>query len=154
MITLGPNGSKVTAYEQAAFTLNMTQSDNLNEICTNKFFFSQEPIISLIVYHFANRANRMFPQELIQEKTHALVLDETNKRFSPEIIEWVRNAYYDKMSEEDFRKLLDGIEVGKPGEFNIQVSDEEQGVNQSHFLRFMHLQSMIEVQWYTTMTIS
>lgn len=139
--------------EQAAFSVNMEKGDNFNDICTDQSFFCQDPMTSIIVYHFANRADRMFPQELIQSKVRLLILDDTNKRFSPEIINWVRNVYYSQLSDGDFQRLMESIEIGDVGEYHIRVSDEEQIVKQSHFLRFMRLQSMIEVQWFRKLDV-
>ena len=139
--------------EQAAFTVALGKDDNFNDICPDQTFFCQDPMTSLIVYHFANRSGRLFPKEVLQQKTHTLVADENNNRYSPEIIDWVRQNYYSKMSDDDFQSLMEGIEVGKAGDYQITISEEEQQVRQSHFLRFLRIQSLIEVQWYTTMTV-
>ena len=63
--------------EQAAFMLKLDKDDNFNDMCTDRSFFCQNPMVSIIVYHFANRAGRMFPQETIQQKTRVLVADKT-----------------------------------------------------------------------------
>ena len=140
--------------EQAAFTVALEKDDNFNDICTDRVFFRQDPMTSVIVYHYANRSQRMFPQELLQQKTHALVQDKTNHRYCPEIIDWVRRRFYAELSDDEFQKLMDGIEVGDSGEYQLSLTKEEQIIRETHFLRFQRLQSLIEVQWFTTVTLS
>lgn len=139
--------------EQAAFTVTLGKDDNFNELCTDMVFFCQDPMASIIVYHFANRSGRLFPKEVIQRKTRALVEDKKNNRYCPETIGWVRHNYYGGIPEKEFQKLLEAVEIGNPGEYRVTLSEEEQKVRQSHFLRFLRLQSLIEVQWFTTMTM-
>ena len=135
---------------QAAFMMKLWKEDNFNDMCSDQSFFCQDPMTSIIVYHFANRAGRMFPQELIQMKTHSLIQDSINKHYSPEIVDSVRQAFYVSMPDKEFKKLLDDVEIGQRGEYQITISDEEQNIQQSHFDRFQRILSSIEVQWYTT----
>lgn len=131
----------------------LNKDDNFNDICSDRTFFRQDSMTSVIVYHFANRSGRMFQQELLQQKTYKLIHDKNNNRYCPEIVEWVRRAFYATMTDEEFKKLSEDIITVDSGDYQITVSEEEQTVRQSHFLRFMRLQSLIEVQWYTTMTV-
>lgn len=94
---------------------------------------------SNIVYHFANRAVRMFPQGLIQKKTHSLIQDSTNKRYSPEIVDSVRQAFYVSMPDDELKKLLEDVEIVQRGEYQITILDEEQNIQQSHFDRFQRI---------------
>lgn len=136
--------------EQAAYMLALKKDDDFNAKCPDRVFFRQHPVVSLIVYHYANRAGRMFPNETIQEKTHRLVVDH-DKTFCPEIINLVRQQYYHNLPDEAFRKLLEAITIGAPGAYRLQLSDEEKRVTWDHQLRFERLLSRVQVKWFTTM---
>lgn len=130
--------------------MKLWKEDNFNDMCSDLSFFCQDSMTSIIVYHFANRTGRMFPQELIQKKTHSLIQDSSNKRYSLEIVDSVRQAFYVSMPDDEFKKLSEDVEIGQRGEYQITISDEEQNIQQSHFDRFQRILSSIEVKWYTT----
>ena len=86
---------------QAAYMIKMMPDDDFNKISAEYVFFKQSTIISLIVYHFANRCNRLFPDELIQKKTLKMV-NQRDLVFSPETMQKARELFKDEMDDARF----------------------------------------------------
>lgn len=135
--------------EQAAFMVNMAENDNFNTICQDRVDFKQTPGVSCLVYHFANRADRLFPKEYIQEKAHELVLND-QYRFPADAVGRVKRLFYNSMNDEEFSQLVQtsGIIVG--GGPVLELKEEETIVTPEVEKAFENLTKRIDVRWFTT----
>lgn len=135
--------------EQAAFMVNMIESDNFNNICQDRVEFKQNPGVSCLVYHFANRADRLFPKEYIQEKAHELVLYDEN-RFPADAVGRVRRLFYSGMSEEEFSQLVQTSGIIVEGGPVLELEEDEKIVTPEVEKAFENLTKRIDVRWFTT----
>lgn len=136
--------------EQAAFMVNMAENDNFNTICQDRVEFRQNPGVSCLVYHFANRADRLFPKEYIQEKAHELVLN-NQCRFPADAVRRVKGLFYNSMSDEEFSHLLQISGIVVDGGPVLELKEEETKVTPEVEKAFENLTKRIDVRWFTTM---
>lgn len=133
---------------QAAFMVKMKPNDNFNNLSVKHTFFKQSPIVSLIVYHYVNRCNRLFPAELIQKKTWDLIKQD-NPVFSIETMQKARDQFKDDMDDSQFwdiqKDSINGVAV-----VNMPISEEEQKITADHWCRHEDLISRIDTYWFKT----
>lgn len=132
---------------QAAFMVEMKPEDDFNAISAEHTFFKHSAIHSLIVYHYANRCNRMFPHELIQKKTWEIINQE-HLTFSPQTMEEARNRFKTDMDETRFQKVMKEINIDASATCAMPITDEEQQITAEHWLRHDSLRSKIDIWWY------
>ena len=135
---------------QAAFMMELKRDENFNDICDDSTLFRQHPIISLIVYHYANRAGRLFPPELIQRKAWQMV-KQADLSFSPATIQEARRRFPNDMDNAAFEQIASEITVDESGASLMPVSNQEQVPTQEHWLRHQRLCSKIETIWFGVM---
>lgn len=131
---------------QAAFMVKMKPDDDFNSISAEHTFFKQSPMISLIVYHYANRCNRLFPDEIIQKKTKNLI-DQNNPTFSNETKQKARKQFKEDMDESQFLSIQKDIRIGGTAAFNIPISEDDQRITPKHWSRHEELISRIDTYW-------
>lgn len=132
---------------QAAFMIEMKPEDDFNAISAEHTFFKQSTIHSLIVYHYVNRCNRMFPHELIQKKTWGMINHE-HLVFSPQTMQEARNRFKTDMDESRFQKVMEEINIDASAVCPMPITEEEQQITTEHWLRYDGLRSKIEFWWY------
>ncbi len=136
--------------EQASFMKEMKNStSNFNDFCADSFSFHQEPGISVLVCHFANRANRLFPDEPIQKRTHELVMDKS-LRFPKDTIETTHERFYPELDDAAFYHILRDIGVEEVDSPIITLGPDDLTLTPEHIKSFENIFSRVRVCWLPT----
>ena len=129
--------------------VNMAKNDNFNTECQDRVEFRQNPGTSCLIYHFANRADRLFPKEYVQEKAHELVMNNEH-RFPADAVERVRWLFYKEMSDKEFSQLIKNSGIVVEGGPVLELKEEEKVVTPEVIKAFESLAKRIDVRWFTS----
>lgn len=109
--------------EQASFMKETSSDDNFNDVCLQKIRFNQSSTESCLIYHFANRANRLFPGESIQRIAHQIVTDKSSI-FAGTTIQEVHSRFYNYLNDEEYLDLIKKSGVVKSDVSNVSFGPE------------------------------
>lgn len=77
--------------EQGGYVLRMTKEEDFNKLCKTKIKFRHDPIVSDLIFNYANRSKKLFPYEPIQDKAKIICSSHT---FSEAACNLVKQKYY------------------------------------------------------------
>lgn len=77
--------------EQGGYVLRMTKDEDFNKLCKIKIKFRHDPMVSDLIFNYANRSKKLFPYEPIQDKAKIICNSDT---FSEAAYNLVKKKYY------------------------------------------------------------
>ena len=83
--------------EQAGYVIRMEKDQNFNRLHVRKIKFRHDPAVSELIFNYANRAQKLFPYELLQDKVKVI---KENVVFSQAAYQMATERYFSKQPEE------------------------------------------------------
>lgn len=89
--------------EQAGYVVKMQEDEDFYDKCAIRIKFKHDARVSELVFNYTNRANKLFPQSVLEEKADAI---KTSDSFSTEAYTLCKNSYYSNVSEDTLKSYL------------------------------------------------
>lgn len=108
--------------EQKGFILQLNEQDNLNNMRVEKRRFRHDKNISHLIFNYCNRANKLFPEDILHDKVEMI---KTSTVFSDESLECTKTIFYPDINEHDWRDLITTSGLSFQEKAVVSFTDDE-----------------------------
>lgn len=102
--------------EQAGYTVTMQDAEDFYDKCAIRIKFKHDARVSELVFNYTNRANKLFPKDVLEEKVDAI---KTTPSFSTTAYNMCKDMFYKQSDETILKGYL--AEQGKEVKANKPV---------------------------------
>ena len=110
--------------EQGAFMFDSKIGEDFTQQCSEEVKFNHHKDAEILLVELANRANRLFPREVLQEKTWKIVRN-ASKQYSKEALDNTIRDFYPNASKETISKLIyeSGVKICDGPVYSLSQDD-------------------------------
>lgn len=108
--------------EQAGFVLRLGKNDDFRKKVQCKIKFRQDKDMSWLIFNYTNRANKLFPYSILEEKADAII---NSKIYSVKAFELCKTRYYANVDNNILMGYLKNLHLKINEQSPISFSDAE-----------------------------
>ena len=108
--------------EQAGFVLRLGKNDDFRKKVQCKIKFRQDKDMSWLIFNYTNRANKLFPYSILEEKADAII---NSKIYSVKAFELCKTRYYVDVDNSILMGYLKNLHLKINEQSPVKFSDSE-----------------------------
>ncbi len=108
--------------EQAGFVLRLRKDEDFRKKACQKIKFRQDKDMSWLIYNYTNRADKLFPESILQMKAEVII---NSKFYSAKALELCKSRYYPNVDNVVLQNYLKKLQLKIMDLPPVQFSDSE-----------------------------